>query len=341
MGKIFKSLRNVCTISLDKINLKLGGRNQTIQIDESLFAKVKHFVGKDLVRKQVWVFGMVDVKPDQIYFECVKDRTAQTLLSVINDHVLPGSSINSDCYASYNKINLLHEESIQHNTVNHTYNFVDPDSSTHTNKIESLWCVGKTRFKEMRGCSRLYIQSYLDEFMWRHNNKLSRHDAFKKILRDIVKVYDNFSNTLIELNVESINGPDILLGEIINDVYDEDVLSTAENELDVSLFHFFEPSSVNQSVLTNKSLFDQSKVVDQSKVDDQVVDPSKVSYECEKFSIEYQSTVELKHKFVLLVQNLNNQCIIISNLNKSGRKILHVECDSLKLFHWSKKINEK
>ncbi len=150
----------------------------------------------------------------------------------------------------------------------------------------------------------------------------------KKKLRDIVKVYDNFSNTLIELNVESINGPDILLGEIINDVYDEDVLSTAENELDVSLFHFFEPSSVNQSVLTNKSLFDQSKVVDQSKVDDQVVDPSKVSYECEKFSIEYQSTVELKHKFVLLVQNLNNQCIIISYLNKAGRNILHVECDS-------------
>jgi hypothetical protein len=87
IGKIFKSLRNVCTISLDKINLKLGGRNQTIQIDESIFAKVKHFVGKDLVRKQVWVFRMVDVKPDQIYFECVKDRTAQTLLSVIYDHL--------------------------------------------------------------------------------------------------------------------------------------------------------------------------------------------------------------------------------------------------------------
>ncbi len=49
--------------------------------------KLKHFVGKDLVHKQVWVFGMMDVKPDQIYFECVKDRTANTLLSVINDHV--------------------------------------------------------------------------------------------------------------------------------------------------------------------------------------------------------------------------------------------------------------
>ncbi len=28
-------------------------------------------------------------------------------------------------------------------------------------------------------------------------------------------------------------------------------------------------------------------------------------------------------------------------MNKSGRKIFHVECDSFNLFHWSKKINEK
>ena len=48
--------------------MKLGGSNQSVQIDESLFAKVKHHVGKDLSRKQVWVFGMVDVKPNNIYF---------------------------------------------------------------------------------------------------------------------------------------------------------------------------------------------------------------------------------------------------------------------------------
>ena len=70
-------MRNVCTLALDKKNIKLGGRNQSIQIDESLFAKNKHPVGKDLLRKQVWVFGMVE--PDKIYFECVSNRTAKTL----------------------------------------------------------------------------------------------------------------------------------------------------------------------------------------------------------------------------------------------------------------------
>jgi hypothetical protein len=47
IGKTFKLLRNVCFIALDKQNIKLGGPNQTVQIDESLFAKVKHHVGKD------------------------------------------------------------------------------------------------------------------------------------------------------------------------------------------------------------------------------------------------------------------------------------------------------
>ena len=149
IAKIFKAIRMVCSIALNKKEIRLGGENLTVQIDESLFAKVKHFVGKDLARKQVWVFGMVDVKPDVIYFECVPDRTALTLLSIIYEHVVPDTTVNSDCWASYNKISLLHQSRIKHQTVNHKYNFVDPTSSTHTNKIESKWCVAKVKFNEL------------------------------------------------------------------------------------------------------------------------------------------------------------------------------------------------
>ena len=60
VAKVFKMLRNICTIALDKNKIKLGGINHIIQIDESLFAKVKYNRGKDLLRNQVWVFGMVD-----------------------------------------------------------------------------------------------------------------------------------------------------------------------------------------------------------------------------------------------------------------------------------------
>ena len=171
IGEIFKANRMVCSIALNKKEIRLGGENLTVQIDESLFAKVKHFVGKDLARKQVWVFGMVDVKPDVIYFECVPDRTALTLLSIIYEHVVPDTTVNSDCWASYNKISLLHQSRIKHQTVNHKYNFVDPTSSTHTNKIESKWCVAKVKFNEL-------IVKY---FVRNSNNKCIKIIEFEQI----------------------------------------------------------------------------------------------------------------------------------------------------------------
>jgi hypothetical protein len=87
IAKIFKAIRMVCSVALNKKVIRLGGANLTVQIDESLYAKVKHHVGKDLARKQVWVFGMFDVKFDLIYCQCVPDRTAPTLLSIIYEHV--------------------------------------------------------------------------------------------------------------------------------------------------------------------------------------------------------------------------------------------------------------
>jgi hypothetical protein len=35
----------------------------------------------------------------------------------------------------------------------------------------------------------MYIQSYLDEFMWRQNNKLDRKMAFDEIFKAMKKVY--------------------------------------------------------------------------------------------------------------------------------------------------------
>jgi methyl-accepting chemotaxis protein len=208
-----------------------------------LFAKVKHLIGKDLARKQVWVFGMVDVKPVVIFFECVPDRTALTLLSIIYEHVVPDTTVNSDCWASYNKINLLHQSRIKHQTVNHKYNFVDPTSSTHTNKIESKWCVAKLKFKVMRECSRMYIQSYLAEFMWRQNNKLDRKTAFNEIFKALKNVYDSFEYR------EFKNQMDENIGDIIFDQQDDEDGQDVESDEYLEFFErlnfFFDMTTVD------------------------------------------------------------------------------------------------
>ncbi|CAF1088466.1 unnamed protein product [Brachionus calyciflorus] len=188
---VFESSK--CSLDLDKQNLKLGGLGKIIEIDESLYAKLKHGKGKDLKRPNVWVFGLVQRKDSSTngscYLQVVPNREAETLLSIIYDKCLPGSIIYSDCWSSYNKISQL--QYYQHQTVNHSYNFIDPDSGACTNRIESLWNSSKYRFKDMKGCKRAYIQSYLDEFIWRFNNNLStdRVGCYNLILKVIVKFY--------------------------------------------------------------------------------------------------------------------------------------------------------
>ena len=88
----------------------------------------------------VWVFGMVDAShiPAIGYMEIVDQRDAATLLPIIRDHVLPGTTIWSDMWAAYNGVTALPGVA-SHETVNHSIQFINPVNGVHTNTIESYW----------------------------------------------------------------------------------------------------------------------------------------------------------------------------------------------------------
>ena len=46
---LFEKLRQICSLSIDKKNIMLGGYGKVIEIDESLYAKVKHWKGKIII----------------------------------------------------------------------------------------------------------------------------------------------------------------------------------------------------------------------------------------------------------------------------------------------------
>ncbi|CAF0817825.1 unnamed protein product [Brachionus calyciflorus] len=81
-------MRQLCTLSL-KSNIKLEGVGHIVEIDESLYAKVKHWKGKDLCRVQVWVFGLVqrptETKQSKVFMSIVPNRDALTLLSIVSE----------------------------------------------------------------------------------------------------------------------------------------------------------------------------------------------------------------------------------------------------------------
>ena len=103
------------------------------------------------------------------YMELVSRRDAQTLLPIIQAHVLPGTIIYSDEWAAYNQVQNIPNVTA-HATVNHSLHFVDPQTDVHTQNISSCWNRVKYRIKHMKGVHVHQLASYLDEFMWRERH---------------------------------------------------------------------------------------------------------------------------------------------------------------------------
>ena len=97
-----------------------------------------------------------------------KNRSAEELLPQIQKFVLPGTTIISDQWAAYNSLNTL---GYTHLTVNHSENFLDPETGAHTQTIQSFWGTSKANFKTMRGSIQDQLPAHLDEIMFRWNNK--------------------------------------------------------------------------------------------------------------------------------------------------------------------------
>ena len=113
----------------------------------------------------------------------VPDRTRETLVHrLITTHIQPGTVIYSDQFTPYIPLNQL---GYIHVSVNHSKNFVDPDSGAHTNTIEGVWALVKKKLKWMSGTLYEYIPSYLDEFTW----NFGKDQAFEQLLKDIAEQF--------------------------------------------------------------------------------------------------------------------------------------------------------
>ena len=72
----------------------------------------------------------------------------------------------SDQWAAYSTIKEIREE-YQHETVNYSLHFIDPETGAYTKTIESLWQTFKQGHKARYGTERALLQSYMDEFVWK------------------------------------------------------------------------------------------------------------------------------------------------------------------------------
>ena len=176
-------MREVCAATLLANRPQIGGYGTTVEIDESLFSKRKNNRGR--ARYQQWVFGGICRETSESFLYSVPDRSEATLLPIIQDSIRPGTTIMSDCWASYNNIS---QAGYQHLSVNHSLNFVDPTTGAHTQNIECHWKNAKRRNKKHHGTHKHMLDSYLCEWMWRQRNR-GAPCLFQKIMDDIAVHY--------------------------------------------------------------------------------------------------------------------------------------------------------
>ncbi|XP_071633117.1 uncharacterized protein [Temnothorax longispinosus] len=131
--------REVCIYWAEKNSTKLGGPNIIVEIDEAKIGKRKYNRGRIIDGK--WIFGGYK----------------------------RGTTIMSDCWKSYNCLN---SEGFQHLTINHSMNFVDPDTGAHTQNIERVWREVRANIPRY-GTRSSHLVGYLAEIFFKRRYKFS------------------------------------------------------------------------------------------------------------------------------------------------------------------------
>ena len=140
-------LREVCAADLLANPVLIGGPNMTVEADESLFSRRKNNQG--CVLPQQWVFGGWCRQTKESFMYAVPDRSAATLLPIIQASIRPGSTIISDLWRAYGGIAAMQGMGFNHLTVNHSINFVDPQTGAHTQNVERSWNQRKKGIKDI------------------------------------------------------------------------------------------------------------------------------------------------------------------------------------------------
>lgn len=110
-------------------------------------------------------------------------RSANALLPLIIHNVQPGSIILTDEWRAYHN---LYQHGYQHQTVNHSLHFRDPQTGVHTNTVEGMWAAAKCKFRRMHGTSSNLMDSYFSEFVW---NKKFPERKFEHLIHQISEYY--------------------------------------------------------------------------------------------------------------------------------------------------------
>ena len=135
-----------------------------------------------------WIFGLTERgRLDCILKQVPPSRTRKTLLPIINQHCLEGSLFCSDGWRAYHELaEHLDSEDVLHYPVNHSENYVYPETGAHTQTIQGLY--SHIKDLRVRGMKPRDLTSYLGFFMWTRFCKQRNKYKFIHFLKTAAEV---------------------------------------------------------------------------------------------------------------------------------------------------------
>ena len=174
--------RGLVSETIDSDDMIIGGQGVVVQVDETKIGKRKYHRGHRV--EGAWVIVGVELTEQRLVFaEVVANRSAATIEDVLSRHLAEGSILQTDCWRGYSSIS--EKFNIQHQTINHSLFFKDPNTGVHTNVVEGTNYALKRNVPNRARTSES-LQSHLLEFIWRRKNEKNAWDALIKSLRDVL-----------------------------------------------------------------------------------------------------------------------------------------------------------
>lgn len=134
-----------------------------VELDESYFGGARKGRRGRGAADKVVVFGILK-RGGKVFTKVVNDTKAVTLMPLIVRKVAPDSVVYTDCYRSYNALDV---SNFHHHRINHSALFAT--GKNHINGIENFWNQAKRVLRKYNGIPKESFPLFLKECEFRFN----------------------------------------------------------------------------------------------------------------------------------------------------------------------------